>query len=171
MATRSALIPGLPKAAWNSGAYAWIFSTLEIIPSSVCPISIGFWIGPSAWSSRSAARPSELLLAEQAVHHGGGVARAGLVIDAEGGRPAVGESLLRGVTGGAGDRAVLAEARIEIELVPEIDLDLRYRVLVGNVGRAGLQAQRQDRRVFTRGEGFALGRGRRRLLRLLRRAR
>jgi hypothetical protein len=59
MATLSALMPGLPKAAWNSGAYPWIFSTLEIIPSSVCPISIGFWIGPSAWSSRSAARPSQ----------------------------------------------------------------------------------------------------------------
>ncbi len=48
METLSAVMPGLAKAAWNSGPYAWIFSTLETIPSRVCPISIGFWIGPRA---------------------------------------------------------------------------------------------------------------------------
>src|SRR5439155_11929281 len=83
-------------------------------------------------------------------------------------RPPVGEPLLGGVAGGAGDRAVLAEPRIKIELAAEIDLRLRDRILVGDVGGAGLQPQRQDEAEVSRGERLA---GRRLGLRLLRRLR
>src|SRR5579875_2394401 len=116
----------MPRSRWTTASCEGI------------AISTGFTMGPFAWSSRSAARPSQnCSLAKRRLM------TVGLLPDALGGGVRIGEPVEGDVAGGAGDRAVLRESWVEVEEPAERDLVRGERVLVGNVGGPGLEAERQ----------------------------